>query len=175
MKRAVGLGLLIFGISWLLLSVLTFPITDTVIDTAFILEPGEKYGPRENRIWYYTRGIPFLTGKVSVEGEGIYFAGGGPFADEIKTIFVDSYFNFTIDPVAGDFYAFTFDNTEGEAESHVEFVLEETLTESLTWRLIVRLWRLSPIFWLSSLLGVLLLLPIGFILAFRSSFSKKKG
>ena len=175
MKRIVGLVLLILGLSWLLLSVFNFTITETVIDTAFVLEPGEKYGGEEDReMVYWTRGFPVLTGNVSVEGEGIYFTVQGHVEGLIERIFVDSYFNFTIGPPTSDCYWFTFDNTGGNAKSHLKFVLNETLTESLTLRLILRSWRLPSILWIFSLLGAFLLSPIGFILTFGSLLSKKK-
>ncbi|MGD8506923.1 MAG: hypothetical protein PVF15_09725 [Candidatus Bathyarchaeota archaeon] len=176
MKRVVGLFLLILGISLLLLSFLDFSRTDTVIDTAFTLEPGEKFGPREDGTG--TRYSPpddcVLKGKVSVEGEGIYVTVQG-LGYEIENIFVDRDFNFTIDPAHGwdHIYFFTFDNTDGDAESHVEFVLEETLTESLVWGFL-RSWRPSPILGILGWLGILLLFPVGFILTFGSLFSKKK-
>jgi len=172
MKRVVGLVLLILGLSWLLLSVLNFTITDTVVDTAFVLEPGEKYGPMEKGTVFCTRGIPVLTGEVSVEGEGIYFSVQG-WDYLFERIFVDSYFNFTIDPANIDCYFFTFDNSRN-AESHVEFVLEETLTESLTLRFARSLGGYYGTTWISSLLGAFLLLPIAFILTFGSLLSKKK-
>jgi hypothetical protein len=135
-KGIVGAVLLILGASWLLLIVLNFTITETVINTAFVLEPGEKYGPREDGTVYWTRGFPVLTGNVSVEGGGINFTVRGHIEDLMESTFVDSYFNFTIGPPTSDGYWFTFDNTGGNATSHVEFVLNETLTESLTFRIV---------------------------------------
>jgi len=158
-KRVEGLVLLILGISLLLLSFVNFTRTYAVIDTAFSLEPGEKYGPR-----YYPPSDCVLKGRVSVEGEGINLTVQG-LGYEIKNVFVDSYFNFTIDPAYGwdSIYLFTFDNTNGDSQSHVEFVLDETLTEPPI-RGFLRSWRLPPILWIFSLLGSFLLLPIGFIL-----------
>ena len=170
MKGVVGLVLLILGISLLLLSFVNFTRTHTVIETAFSLEPGEKYGPRH----YFPPEDCVLKGKVSVEGEGINLTVQG-LGYETKNVFVDSYFNFTIDPAYGwDYvYFFTFDNTDGDAESHLEFVLEETLTEPPI-RGFLRSWRLPPILWIFSLLGSFLLLYIGFTLTVRSLVSRKK-
>jgi len=179
LKGVVGLVLLILGISLLLLSFLNFTRTHTVIDTAFSLEPGEKYGPRRGEDRTGTRYYPprdcVLKGKVSVEGEGIYVTVQG-LGYEIKNIFVDSYFNFTIDPAYGwdHIYFFTFDNTDGDAESHVEFVLDETLTGS---PIQLFLWSSGlPMMWWSFgiFIGIPLLLFIGFILTFGSLLSKKK-
>ena len=183
MKRIAGLVLLTLGLSWLLLSVLNFTFTETVIDKAFVLEPGEWYGGMgENRTAYWYRGFEVLKGKVSVEGGGINFTAGGDFIERaVERVFVDSYYNFTIDSRAGHFCAFGFDNTGGNATSYVKFVLNETSTESLTWRLMVRSSagaraRATQVdWWIFSLLGSLVLLPIGFILTFRSLLSKKKA
>ena len=172
MKRVVGLVLLILGLSWLLLSVLNFTITETVIDIAPVLEPGEEYGGYQKETTYGSWGPAVLTGNVSVEGEGIDFTVYGH-GGIVKRIFVKDYFNFTIGPPHGDFYDFTFDNTYGNATSHVKFVLNETVTGSPTWRLMMWSWR-SPNLWIYSLLGAFLSLPIGFILTFGSLLSKKK-
>jgi hypothetical protein len=182
-KRVAGLVFLMFGVSWLLLSFLNFTITETVIDKAFVLEPGEWCGGwrLENRTWYWYRGFEVLKGKVSVEGEGINFTAGGDFRRAVERVFVDSYYNFTIDSPAGHFCAFGFDNTGGNATSHVKFVLNETSTESLTWRLMVRSSASASArstqvdWWIFSLFGAFLSLPIGFILTFGSLFSKKKA
>jgi hypothetical protein len=160
MKRLVGLVLLVLGISLLLLSLVNFTRTHTVIDTTFSLESGEKYGPRH----YFPPKDCVLKGKVSVEGEGINLT-FGPSGYSFENVFVDSYFNFTIDPAYGwDIaYFFTFDNTDGDAESHLEFVLEETLTEPPIQGFL-RSWRLPPTLWMFSLFGSFLLLIIGFSL-----------
>lgn len=130
MKRAVGLVLVILGISLFLLSFVNVSRTNTVIDTAFTVEAGEKYGPMDGRTEtrYHPPTDCVLKGKVSVEGEGI-FVTVWPWT-EIVNVSVHGDFNFTIDPAWGwdHIYLFTFDNTVGDAESHVEFVLEETWT-----------------------------------------------
>ncbi len=126
--------MLALGIAALLLSFMPISITHTVIDTAFTVEAGEKCGPMDGKpgTRYYPPTDCALTGKVAVEGEGIYFAAYGFFGSGIESTFVDGDFSFTIDPAYGwdHFYWFTFDNTAGNAESHVTFVLEETLTGS---------------------------------------------
>ncbi len=133
--RIAGWVVLALGIVALLLSVVPVSRTHTVIDTAFTVEAGEKCGPMDGKpgTRYYPPTDCALTGKVAVEGEGIYFAAsllGWDFG--IENVFVDSEFTFIIDPAWGwdHIYCFTFDNTAGDAESHVTFVLEETLTGS---------------------------------------------
>ncbi len=154
MTRDVGIVLVIFGISLFLLS-MTFTRPRTVIDTAFSLESGEKY-PTD----YFPPRDCVLKGKVSVEGEGINLTVAGP--DYSLNVFVDSYFNFTIDRAYGwdHVYFFAFDNTDGDAENHVEFVLEES--------------NIYPFVACPSLLGSFLLLPLGFILILRGSHPRKK-
>jgi hypothetical protein len=176
-KGIVGVVLLILGASWLLLIVLNFTITETVIDTAFVLEPGEKYGGWEDReMLYWTRGFPVLTGNVSVEGGGIDFTVDGHVEGLMESIFVDNYFNFTIGPPTSDFYLFTFDNTGGNATSHVEFVLNETLTESLTFRIMRSFGpRFSGgLLWMCCLFGAFVSLAIGFVLILWSLLARKK-
>ena len=175
-KRIVGLVLLIVGLSWLLLSVLTFTISEVVIDTAFVLQPGEKYGGREDREMVYgTRGFRVLSGFVSVEGGGINLTVEGYAEGLVESAFVDNFFMFTVGPPTEDGYWFTFDNTGGNATSHVEFLLEETLTESFT-RIMVRAYvrPQSDFLWMFSLFGAFLFYPIGFTLTFGSLLSKKK-
>lgn len=175
-KGIAGVVLLILGVSWLLLVVLNFTITETVIDTAFVLEPGEKYGGWQNReMLYLTRGFSVLTGNVSVEGEGINFTVNGPEGGLMESTFVDSYFNFTIGPPTGDFYLFTFDNTRGNATSHVKFVLNETFTESPTFIFARSLPGYSGgTFWLFCTFGAFASLPIGFILVLWSLLEKRR-
>jgi len=124
-KRAfVGLILLLLGAGLFLSSLLKTTTIYPAIDTSFVIEQGD-----DEETYYHTRiwGKSVLKGEVSVEGEGIYLTAIGTNAYEIENIFIDNYYNFTINP-ADDLYYFTFDNTNGDAESHVDFVLEEEFT-----------------------------------------------
>ncbi len=175
-KGIVGLVLLILGVSWLLLVALDFTITETVIDAAFGLEPGEKYGGWEDQAMrYWHRGYPALTGYVAVEGEGINFTAWGSVEGLVENTFVDSYYNFAIGPPTSDLYVFTFDNTRGNATSHVEFVLDETLTESLTFRFVRSFGPpYSCLLWICCMFGAIASLPIGFILVLWSLLEKRR-
>lgn len=175
-KGILGVILLILGVSWLLLVFLNFTITETVIDTAFVLEPGEKYGGWQDReMLYLTRGFSVLTGNVSVEGGGINFTVNGLVEGLMESTFVDSCFNFTIGPPTSDFYLFTFENTGGNVTSHVEFLLNEALTESLTFRFVRSFGPPSSgLLWICCLFGAFASLPIGFILVLWSLLEKRR-
>jgi hypothetical protein len=165
-KRAfVGLILLLLGAGLFLSSLLKTTTIYPAIDTSFVVEQGEMYD--DEGTYYHTRilGKSVLNGEISVEGEGIYLTAIGTNAYEIENIFIDNYYNFTVDP-ADDLYYFTFDNTNGDAESHVDFVLEEEFT-SLALQ--------SPIMLIRSLVGIFLLLPIGIILILWGITSKKEN
>jgi len=161
-KRAfVGLILLLLGAGLFLSSLVVVTTIYPAIDTSFVIEQGD-----DEETNYHTRllGKSVLKGEISVEGEGIYLTAEGTNAYEIKNIFIDNYYNFTINP-ADDLYYFIFDNTNGDAESHVDFVLEEEFTTSLAWQ--------SPIMLILSLVGIFLLLPIGMILMLWGLVSRK--
>lgn len=167
-KRAfVGLILLLLGAGLFLSSLLKTTTIYPAIDTSFVIEQGETYGSDNEGTYYHTRilGKSVLNGEVSVEGEGIYLTAIGTNAYEIENIFIDNYYNFTINP-ADDLYYFTFDNTNGDAESHVDFVLEEEFTTSLAWQ--------SPTNLILFLAGVFLLLPVGVVLLVISYRSAAK-
>ena len=197
-SQVAGIVVLILGIALLLSCFVDVSRTVTVIDTAFTVEPGENYGTREGRTGTHysppcdsslTRCV--LTGKVSVAGESIYFTVYGRNADAIKNVFVDGDFSFTIDPAQGYFnfsippppygwnhaYVFTFDNTAGDVESNVEFMLDETLTES-TIRLFLRSIgvrrNLLAFYWaISVIIGIFVSLPVACILFLWSLFHEE--
>jgi len=161
-KRAfVGLILLLLVAGLFISSLLKTTTIYPAIDTSFVVKQGDN-----EETGYHTRiwGKSVLNGEVSVEGEGIYLTAIGTNAYEIENIFIDNYYNFTVDP-ADDLYYFTFDNTNGDAESHVDFVLEEEFTTRLALQ--------SPIMWILSLVGIFLLLPIGIILMLWGLVSRK--
>ena len=167
-KRAfVGLILLLLGAGLFLSSLLKTTTIYPTIDTSFVVKQGEMYGPDDEGTNYHTRilGKSALKGEVSVEDGGIYLTIEGTNTNELKSIFIDNYYNFTVDP-ADDLYYFTFDNTNGDAESHVDFVLEEEVTTSLAWR--------SSTNWILFLAGVFLLLPVGVVLLVISYRSAAK-
>lgn len=179
--RTAGLVLIALGIVVLLVSFMHISITNTVIDSAFVLEAGEKYGWHEDGArgtrYHTPRGtIPVLEGKVSVEGEGIYLSVRG-IGYNMENVFVDTYFNFTIDHAGSDFYFLTFDNTNGDAESRVEFALYEMLTGS---PLQLFLWSSSlPLivvvfFYLLEVFLRACLLPVGCTLIIRDIIRRRR-
>ncbi len=115
-----------------------------------------------------------LKGRVAVAGEGIHVAVHQssfscvipPRWREIEGSFVDGEFTFTLDPANAHEYIFTFDNTAGEAESHVALVLDETRTgnpfQLLMWSNLSHTIRL--IFYLLAVLLLACLLPVGCLL-----------
>jgi hypothetical protein len=162
-KRAfVGLILLLLGAGLFLSLLLKTTTIYPAIDTSFVVKQGD-----DEETGYHTRiwGKSVLNGEVSVEGESIYLTAIGTNAYEIENIFIDNYYNFTVDP-ADDLYYFTFDNTNGDAESHIDFVLEEEFTTSLAWQSLT-----NRILFLA---GVFLLLPVGVVLLVISYRSAAK-
>lgn len=122
----MGLVLLVLGVSLLLLSVLSFNRTDTMIDISFFLEPGEKYGPYENGTYYHTRifSKSVLIGEVLVESGSINFTVNGYNTHHLRNVLIDQDYSFAIDP-ADDIYTFTFDNTGSNVQSSIAFTLQE--------------------------------------------------
>lgn len=126
MRKFLGLALLMLGLALFLLSFAHMFKTKKVIDVSFVIEPGKKHEPYENRTYHHT--VVFtksaLIGEILVEGEGIYFTANGYNRKELKDFYINQSFSFTIDP-ANDLYTFTFDNTKGSTESYVNFSLKE--------------------------------------------------
>jgi len=89
----VGLVLLSLGVTLFFFS---FPIaikTDTVIDTSFVLEPGEEY-----ETGYHTRIITIssLTGEVVVDGVGVYLTAYGFNTKHLRNVFINQNLSFKI-------------------------------------------------------------------------------
>ncbi len=126
MKRVVRLVFLALGVLLLLLSVLSFTRTDTVIDISFLVEPGEKYGPYDNGTYYHTRILSksVLIGEVLVESGSINVTANGYNTYHLRNILIDQDYSFAIDP-ADDLYTFTFDNTGSNVQSSIAFTLQE--------------------------------------------------
>jgi len=133
------------------LSLLYAVRTDTEIYLALELEPGSKYGPYANGTAYHTRVISKskLIGEVDVEGGGVYFTANGYNTENLKNVFIDQRYSFTVDP-ADDLYTFTFDNAASTARSSIRFALKER------W---VNILLLVP-----SFIGFLALVPTGLAL-----------
>jgi hypothetical protein len=125
-KPVVGLVLLSLGVTLFLFSFLIATKTDTAIDTSFVLEPTEKYGPYENGTYYHTHVISksTLMGEVIVEGGGVYFTANGYNTQHLKNIFINQNYSLVIEP-ADDQYTFTFENTGGNLQSSIKFTLKE--------------------------------------------------
>ncbi|UCE16860.1 MAG: hypothetical protein JSV12_04460 [Candidatus Bathyarchaeota archaeon] len=126
MKRLAGLVLLVLGISLLLLSVLSFSRTDTVIEVSFVMKPIEKYGPYNNGTYHHTRvlGKSILMGELVVKGGSFNFTANGYNTLHLKNVFIDQNYHFLIDP-ADDLYTFTFDNSRGIDQCSIRFTLQE--------------------------------------------------
>lgn len=146
----VGLLLLLFGISLFLWSFSSAMRTDIVIDTSFILEPGET-----QEEYHHTRILSksALTGAVSVEGEGINFTAYFFNTQHLEDVYINQNFSFAIDP-ADDLYIFIFDNSRSDGQSSINFTLEES-------------WMAIPLLILS-FIGLLVLTPTGLILTIIS-------
>ena len=138
MTRRIGrltlTGSLLACFGFAVLLVCSIPITsaEVVIDISFTVPPGSKYGPNDAGTGYHTRilGKSILEGEVLVEGGGIYVTAGFFNTQHVNNVYVDKQYNFAIDP-ANDLYVFVFDNTNGEAESLVRFMLKEVWTRPM--------------------------------------------
>lgn len=112
-------------------TLIVVPVTSSegMISVSFTIEPGTTYGPYDNGTVYHTRifGTSVLMGEVVIEGQGIYLTVSGEHTHHLKGIYVSAQYEFVIDP-AEDQYTFTFDNTDGIANSSVRFILEEAWT-----------------------------------------------
>jgi hypothetical protein len=167
---SIGLGAVL-----VLVSFMNITITDRVIDMAFTVAAGENYSAWEGKRLLSVPGLYdgiqysprfracVLKGRVAVAGEGINVAVHELFGHEIEGSFVDGESIFTIDPAnSHTYYVFTFDNTAGDAESHVAFALDETRTgspfELLMWSLPP---VIGPVFYLLAVLLRVVLLPYG--------------
>jgi len=172
--RIAGWVVLGVGAVLVLVSFMNITITDRVVDTTFTVAAGERYSPwsrygiissEYDGIFYGPPNDCVLKGQVAVAGEGINVAVHELFAQrEIEGSFVDGESIFTIDPAnSHTYYVFTFDNTAGDAESHVAFALDETRTgspfELLMWSSLPYPIRL--IFYLLAVLLRVVLLPYG--------------
>lgn len=146
----VGLLLLLLGTSLFLLSFNSATRTDIVIDTSFILEPGET-----QEEYYHTTILSksALTGAVSVEGEGINFTVYGYNTRHLTNVYINQNYSLVIDP-ADDLYTFIFDNSRNDSQSSINFTLEES-------------WMAIPLLILS-FIGLLVLTPTGLILTIIS-------
>jgi len=158
MKRLVGLVFLVLGISLLLLSVLSFFRTDTVIEVSFVMEPGEKYGPYDNGTAYHTTVFSksILIGELVVNGGSFNFTANGYNTPHLKNIFINQNYHFLIDP-ADDLYTFTFDNSRGINQCSITFTLQEQ--------------RMAYMLLISSFIGMLLM-AIGISIELRQ---RRKG
>jgi hypothetical protein len=136
-KGFIAKSMILIGLAILLFSLIPVTSVDEVINTSFKVTSGTKYGPNDIGTSYHTRiGIPILCksvlkGEVIVEGEGIYLTVKFYNTEHLNDIYVKERYSFVIDP-ADDLYVFTFDNTEGNIDSSVKFVLEEIWTRPLT-------------------------------------------
>lgn len=141
-----GLLLSVLGALFLCLSFVKTNV-DTVINVSFTLEPGTKYGPYDVGTYYHTRILSKvrLRGEVFIKGGGIYLTVRGYNTQGLEDVYIEKHYSFKIDP-ADDQYTFTFDNTQGAAESVIRFVLKEEWT---------------PLAAVLKALGLYLLLPIG--------------
>jgi hypothetical protein len=129
LKIFVGLALLVLGASLFLLLFFGATRTDTVIEASFVLQPGEIYGPYMNGTYYHTRVIAnsVLMGEVLVEGEGINVTANGFNTQNLRNVFINQNYSFTIDP-ADDLYTFTFNNAGKNIQSAIQFTLRERWT-----------------------------------------------
>ncbi|NIS83367.1 MAG: hypothetical protein GTO14_24945, partial [Anaerolineales bacterium] len=171
------------GAVLVLVSFMNVTITHRVVDTAFTLAAGEEYFKWEDEeLPWWLSGISYypppgacaLKGQAAVAGEGIHVAVHQssfscvlpPRWREIEGSFVDGEFTFTLDPTNAHEYIFTFDNTAGDAESHVTFVLDETRTgnpfQLLMWSSLSLAIRFF--FLLLAVLLLACLLPVGCLL-----------
>jgi hypothetical protein len=128
-RTLVALALLLLSSSLFLLLFFDATRTDTVIETSFILQPGEIYGPYMNGTYYHTRVIAksVLMGEVVAEGEGIKLTASGFNTQHLKNVFINQSYSFAIDP-ADDLYTFIFNNTGSDVQSVVQFTLKERWT-----------------------------------------------
>jgi len=158
MKRLVGLVLLVLGISLLLLSVLSFFRTDTVIEVSFVMEPGEKYEPYKNGTYHHTYVLTksILIGELVVKGGSFNFTANGYNTMHLKNVFIDQNYHFLIDP-ADDIYTFTFDNSRGIDQCSITFTLQEQ--------------RMSTLLLIPSFIGMLLM-AVGISIELRQ---RRKG
>ncbi|UCH56898.1 MAG: hypothetical protein JSV18_06035 [Candidatus Bathyarchaeota archaeon] len=153
MKRRVsfGLALSLIGISMFLVSSIPITRTDEAIDTYFTLSPGGVRGPYDDDTCYHTRVLvkSVLSGVITVEGGGIRVTTSGYNAEDLGGLYIEGERSFMIAP-AKDQYTFTFDNTEGNTECSVRFVLTEIWTGSI-----------SPLVQILGVAGLIFLVPSG--------------
>jgi len=129
--------------------------TETVIDVSFALGPGEKYEPYESGTYHHTRVISksTLTGEVVVVGAGIYFAASGYNTEHLRNVFINQNCIFVINS-ADDLYTFTFDNTAGNTQSLVRFILKER------W--------MNTLLQIPGFIGLLIFVPAGLVMYIRN-------
>ncbi len=156
MRRGTFAGLLLALLGLVLLLTCLIPVTsiEEVINTSFMVSPGTTYGPYDEGTVCHTRihmkilDKSVLKGDVSVEGEGIYLTVNGYNTQHLKSLYVKGQYSFTVDP-ADDLYTFTFDNTRGNAENLVKFILKEAWTRPIAIG--------SPPLFIAGLIGFFLL------------------
>jgi len=161
-----GLILTLLGLTILLFSAIPITSIEEVINTSFTVPPGTKYGPPDvGTIGYHTRifGKSVLKVELLIEGEGIYLIVSGYNTQHLTNIYLKGLHSFIIDP-ADDLYTFTFDNTEGSAESLVKFTLKEVWTRPMVFG--------SPPLFILGLTG-LLLFPVGLVTLAITSLKAK--
>lgn len=134
-KVSIPLALMLVGL--VLIASCTFPVVsiEEVINVSITLSPGYEYGPSENGTTYHTRVLgysSFLRGEIMIEGEGVYFSANGYNTQDLKNVYVEDQYTFTVDP-ADDLYWFVFNNTSGGSESDIAFRLEEVWTAPLAF------------------------------------------
>lgn len=173
----VGAFLISLSIVFLLLGVIpgrSVLNSNTVIDTSFAVEPGEKREPYEEGTYHHTTlwANPLLKGIVSVEGEGIYLTINEEGRPIYTHVHIDHQYNFTINTGASQQILFIFDNTEGNTTSFVNFLLKEEYTESISAMGMIFGGPLSFFLWYGSfplaLVGLILL-----IISFFKSNTRK--